>query len=57
MNIIKIGGAVLKNREGFFRMTEILNKYTEKPLIMIVSAFSDATRKLESAARLAEKGK
>ncbi|MCK5741967.1 MAG: hypothetical protein KAH48_07110, partial [Chlorobi bacterium] len=56
MNIIKIGGAVLKNREGFFRMTEILNKYTEKPLIMVVSAFSDATRKLETAARLAEKG-
>ena len=56
MNIIKIGGAVLKNREGFFRMTNILNKYTEKPLIMVVSAFSDATRKLEAAARLAEKG-
>ncbi|MFH1050196.1 MAG: hypothetical protein V1779_04605 [bacterium] len=56
MNIIKIGGAVLKSQSGFEAMIDILKKYTERPLLIVISAFSKATRDLAKAAKLAEAG-
>lgn len=56
MNIIKIGGAVLKSQNGFEAMVKILREYAEKPVIIVISAFSKATRELEKAAKIAESG-
>jgi aspartate kinase len=56
-NVIKIGGAVLGKPGGFNCMTEIIRDYSSKPLLIVISAFSSATRQLEHAARLAEQGK
>jgi len=56
MNIIKIGGAVLKSQRGFEAMLNILNEHTQRPLLIVISAFSKATRELEKAAKLAESG-
>ena len=55
MNIIKIGGAVLRSVEGFNKTIDILNE-APKPLLVVFSAFSNATRILERAARMAETG-
>lgn len=52
MQIIKIGGAVLKNFEGFSRAVSILKNLRTRPAIVIISAFSKATRELRNAARV-----
>ncbi|MGA2298013.1 MAG: hypothetical protein ABSG15_10740 [FCB group bacterium] len=56
MNIIKIGGSVLRDKAGFARMVKIIKDYSSTPLLIVISAFSKATRQLEKAAELAEQG-
>lgn len=56
MKVMKFGGAVLKNKDGFEQMGKILNDEKEKPLLIIISAFSKATRDLKNAGLYAESG-
>ena len=56
MKVMKFGGAILRNGDGFTAMSKIIKSETEKPLIIIISAFSTATRALARSARLAESG-
>ncbi len=55
-DVIKIGGAVLKNKEGFHQITEILRRYYNNPTLIVISALSTATRNLKRAAKTAESG-
>ncbi len=56
MNVMKFGGAVLRDPEGFRRMVQIVREAPTGETLVVVSAFSTATRDLESAAQLAQKG-
>ncbi len=56
MRVMKFGGAVMRNPEGFAAMTSILRQYRGEPLLVVVSAFSTVTRDLRRAAALAEQG-
>lgn len=56
INVIKVGGAVLKSQKGFESLLNILSSHTQRPLLIVISAFSKATRDLERAARTAEAG-
>lgn len=56
MKVMKFGGAVLRGPEGFRQMSDILQRHTDERLLVVVSAFSTATRDLEYTARLAVKG-
>ncbi len=51
---MKIGGSSLRNISGFRQMMKILSKENSEPIVMVVSAFSTATRKLKEAALKAE---
>ena len=53
---MKFGGAVLKNKEGFRKMKEILSDVGTGSCLVVVSAFSKATSELRSAAKIAESG-
>lgn len=53
---MKFGGVVLKNKEGFDQLQEIIKKYSENCLLIVISAFSTATRELKDSALLAENG-
>ncbi len=55
MKIMKFGGAVLKNRDGFQQMSDILQSL-DMPIVVVVSAFAETTRKLEDAANNAQAG-
>lgn len=55
--VIKIGGAVLKSIEGFNRFIHIVNKSKADRLLVVISAFSNASRELTRSAYLAESGK
>ena len=52
MIVMKFGGTVLHHEAGFQSMIDIINSRTDQCLI-VVSAFSDITRKIDSAMRLA----
>lgn len=52
---MKFGGAVLRDEAGFRCMGKILST-SQTPVLVVVSAFASATRDLEGAARLAQKG-
>lgn len=56
MTVMKFGGAVLREPDGFRRMVRILRKASQGPILVIVSAFATATRDLEFASRLAQRG-
>ncbi|HYF01852.1 MAG TPA: hypothetical protein VEC36_00635, partial [Patescibacteria group bacterium] len=56
MLVMKFGGAVLRSKEGFLKMVEILRAYREEELLLIISAFATATSDLDRAAKAAEKG-
>ena len=56
MKIMKFGGAVLKSRDGFLKMAEILSSEQDDHILVVISAFSKATRTLKKAASYAEKG-
>lgn len=53
---MKFGGAVLRSPQGFRDMADILTRESDKPILVVVSAFATSTRDLEFAARLAAKG-
>jgi len=52
MIVMKFGGTVLHHEAGFQSMIDIINSRTDQCLI-VVSAFSDITRKIDSAMKLA----
>ena len=56
LHVIKFGGAVLRNPQGFQRMAHIISSYKTSKLLVVVSAFSRSTRMLERAALYAETG-
>lgn len=56
MIIMKFGGAVLREPDGFRRMVRIVRDRPAGPTAVVISAFATATRDLEFAARLAQKG-
>ena len=55
MIVVKFGGAVLRDARGFTQMAEIVASYNQ-PVLVVVSAIATATRDLEFAARLAQRG-
>jgi aspartate kinase len=55
MEIIKVGGSVLRTRQGFESLLAIVNK-SRKPVLVVVSAFAKATRSLSYVASVAESG-
>ena len=56
IHVIKFGGAVLQNKQGFQSMARIIASYSSCKLLVVVSAFSRSTRMLERAALYAESG-
>jgi aspartate kinase len=48
MQIFKFGGASIRNAEAIRNMTDIVDKYGEKPLLVVVSAMDKTTRHLEA---------
>jgi len=56
MIVMKFGGSVLKNKQGFFKMADVLSAYKNKPVTIVVSAFSKSTSMLKDSALLAESG-
>ena len=54
MTVMKFGGAVLGDAEGFLRMTRILER--SEGALVVVSALATTTRDLEAAARTAAAG-
>lgn len=55
MIVLKFGGAVLNEQVGFLSMVDIVKQSTDK-CIIVISAFSDITRSLDSSMQLALKG-
>lgn len=56
MRVMKFGGPVLRDNSGFERMAAIVKNYNAGPLLIVVSAFSTATREIERAMRTAVEG-
>jgi aspartate kinase len=56
MEIIKFGGAILKNKKGLNYLNNVLSYYKKQKVLLVISAFSKVTQKLTEAAYLAEKG-
>ncbi len=56
MLVMKFGGVILKNRNGFDALLNILESKKDEKALLVISAFSTATRDLKKAARTAEKG-
>ena len=57
MEVIKVGGAVLRDVRGFNRFIKILDEYHSKKIIIVISAFSTSTRDLSAIAQFASEGK
>ena len=55
MKVLKFGGAVLNRENGFLSMVDIIKQRTDK-CIIVISAFSDITRSLDSSLQLALNG-
>lgn len=53
---MKLGGSCLRDKSGFIKMVEVLKQNNDGPVVMVISAFSAATRKLKKAAITAENG-
>ncbi|CAN5558828.1 hypothetical protein BH10BAC6_BH10BAC6_09170 [soil metagenome] len=56
MLIMKFGGSVLRDEQGFRRMTSILGSTSGEPVLVVVSAFSTVTRDLDAMSALAASG-
>ncbi len=56
MTVMKFGGAVLREPQGFRHMVQILQDLRPERVVVVISAFATATRDLEFSARLAQKG-
>ena len=48
MQVFKFGGASIRNAIAIRNMTDIISKYGEKPLVIVVSAMGKTTRHLEA---------
>ena len=48
MNVFKFGGASIRNANAIRNMANIIRKYGEKPLVIVVSAMGKTTRHLEA---------
>jgi aspartate kinase len=55
MTVMKFGGSVLQNPEGFQSMLKIIKENEDSKLLIVVSAFAKSTRNLKLAATMAEK--
>ncbi len=53
---MKIGGAVLKNTEGFRSLTNIIDNYCDNKVVVVFSAFSNLSRTLRETAINVSKG-
>lgn len=56
MNVIKIGGSVLKNKAGFESFLNILSIYKGKQLVVVISGFNKVTNELGFCAKEASLG-
>lgn len=56
INIMKIGGAVLKNEEGFRCLVNIIKNYCRSRTVVVFSAFSNLSRALLESALSITKG-
>ncbi len=56
MLIMKFGGSVLRDEQGFRRMASILGALTGERVLVVVSAFSTVTRDLDAMSALAANG-
>ena len=56
MIVMKFGGAVLSNTEGFENMLRIVSAKKSNKILLVISAFSKSTRSLKAAAFYAESG-
>lgn len=56
MNVIKIGGSVLKNKAGFESFLKILSIYKGKQLVVVISGFNKVTTELGNCAKQAVLG-
>lgn len=56
MKVMKFGGVILRDRDGFEALLDVLGRYKDENILLVISAFSTATRDLRRAARTAEKG-
>ena len=48
MQVYKFGGASIRNPQAIRNMAEIIRKYGDKPIVVVVSAMGKTTRNLES---------
>lgn len=55
MKVMKFGGSVLHHEVGFMAMLDIVKKQSEQTIV-IISAFSDVTRKLDSILEYVKQG-
>lgn len=53
MNVMKFGGASLKDAASVRRVTEIINNYIDSPLVVVVSAMAKTTNDLEKLSEAA----
>jgi aspartate kinase len=56
MKVMKFGGIILRDLDGFRALLNVLDRYNEEKVVLVISAFSTATRDLRKAALTAEKG-
>ena len=56
MQLIKFGGAALKNIDGFNSLISAIRKNESDKLVLVISAFSHTTRHLIDSANSSEKG-
>jgi aspartate kinase len=54
--VAKFGGAVLQSPAGFEALCSRVRELLPTPLVLVISALAGVTRRLESAARAAERG-
>lgn len=56
MFVMKFGGSVTQNSKGFAAIGAILEQFRSEPIVAVISAFGQTTRRLSEAARIAETG-
>jgi aspartate kinase len=56
MVVLKFGGAALTSAESFANVGAIVSGYLDQPIVVVLSALALATRELEQAALVAQKG-
>ncbi len=56
MRIFKFGGASVRDGQGVKNLVEIVKKYMDQPLVVVVSAMGKSTNQLENIARQAFAG-